>query len=194
MFGHLQGFEFHPDHTIATSNGLPASPGQVLGRVSLSRFKRQPAREGMLPPILFLIEATPDDVHDIATASASAGSFGGLMSHLAVMCRGMAKPCVVGTRIRIDEIRREVILTTGLRIRENSPVLLDGTKGLLAFSDSPDLEPKYSTVWHEREVREAVLRAIQNVSADKAAFSSLSVEEQSHIALLKYRLREFGIV
>jgi pyruvate,orthophosphate dikinase len=143
---------------------------------------------------LFLIEATPDDVHDIETAAASAGSIGGLTSHLAVMSRGMGKACVVGTQIQTDEIRREIILKTGHRIGENTPVVLDGTNGVLVFSDSPDLEPKYFTVRHESEVREVVLRAIQNVSADKAVFTDLSVEEQNPIALLKYRLREFGIL
>jgi hypothetical protein len=56
-----------------------------------------------------------------------------------LMCRGMGKPCVVGTQIQADESRREIVLKTGARIRENVPVLLDGTNGVLAFSDSPDL-------------------------------------------------------
>ncbi len=166
----------------------------MLGIVSLRNFKRQRARDDILPPILFLSETTPDDVHDIEAVAGSAGTIGGLTSHLAVMCRGMGKPCVVGTQIQSDDIRREIILETGLRIGEKTPVFLDGTNGTLVFSDSPDLKPQYSTVRHENEVREAVLHAIRNVSADRAAFTDLSIKEQNHVALLKYRLREFGIL
>jgi phosphohistidine swiveling domain-containing protein len=190
MFGHLQGLELDPASKLATIWGVPASPGQVLGRVSLRRFERN--RRDALPPVLFLGDATPDDVDDIETAVASVGRVGGLTSHLAAICRRVRRPCVVGAPFLIDEMKRELTLISDQKIFENDPVFVDGTNGALVFSNSPVFVPRYVIVHHEDTVRTAILRAIQNASEHKK-FRLLSIEDQRHIASLKYRLRELGI-
>ena len=70
--------------------GLPASPGIARGCVTT---KADNVTENS---ILMLEQAMIDDTKAIETCAGVVCSTGGLLSHLAIVCRELKKPCVVG--------------------------------------------------------------------------------------------------
>lgn len=63
MLGSLEGYGADPSTHLATVRGLPASPGQALGRVAFRAFSRE--HKSGLPPILFIPEFVPEDIIDL---------------------------------------------------------------------------------------------------------------------------------
>lgn len=105
--------------------GLPASPGQSVGR--LATRKSIPSQE---PYILILTEMAFDDFDIVRRSAGTVGSTGGMVSHLAVTSRAMSIPCVVGATAL--DIRDSEVLLDGTLI-ETPWVLVDGTQGVIQF-------------------------------------------------------------
>jgi phosphoenolpyruvate synthase/pyruvate phosphate dikinase len=194
MFGYFTGrYKLDRTKRIGLISAIPAAPGQLIGIVRLRGFSRAELgnRTGRapLPAVLVLDEATPDDVLDIDAASAAVGSIGGLSSHLAVMCRRMAKPCVVGSGIRVDGRNRSLVLPDGNRIAEGSTVAVDANSGVVEFSDSPSLIADDVIVSHIEETRTSVIEILLR-ETEHQRFRELSIRDQTHLAALKHRLRE----
>jgi CheY-like chemotaxis protein len=93
------------------------------------------------------------------------------------MCRGMAKPCVVGSGIRIDERTKSLVLSDGRIIPEGATVAVDAYSGLIEFSDSPDLIPGNFVISHVvRACSERLLQQAWTVTGVRSA-------EEAQIAL-----------
>ena len=93
--------------TTALAKGLNASPGAAVGKVVLHRRRRRarttrPART----VILVRPETSPDDLHGMIAAEGILTSRGGLVSHAAVVARGMGTPAVCGADGAQDRRRR----------------------------------------------------------------------------------------
>lgn len=190
MLGHMQRYTLDPQSRIAEVRGIDASPGQVLGRVAFRGF--DPNEFGDLPPVLIIGEVTPDDIHDVDSSSAVVSSLGGKSSHAAVICRGMAKPCVAGCiALIVNDRERVAMLPDGVTVHERTPVLVNGTTGLVEFSDTGSLIPVFVTSASGPVLNHltAVLRRITVLDR----FRQLSVADQTHIAALKYRLTELRV-
>ena len=194
MFGYFTG-RYRLDRTkrIGLVSGIAAAPGQLIGSVRLRGFSRadRGKRRGpsALPAVLVIDEATPDDVSDVDAAAAAIGSIGGLSCHLAVMCRGMAKPCLVGSGIRVDERSRSLVLPDDSRIAEGSTVAVDANSGVVEFSDYPSLIADSVVVSRIEEMRSSVIEILLR-ETEHQHFRELSIQDQTHLAALKHRLRE----
>jgi len=191
MLGHMQGYGIDPESRFAEIRGIDASAGQVLGRVAFRGFDRSEFED--LPPVLFIEESTPEDIHDIDSSGAVVSSRGGKSSHAAVICRGMGMPCVVGcSTLVVHERNRLALLGNGLSVPERMPVLVNGTIGIVEFSDTGHLVPSFVT---SREVGgrlNHLTTVLRNVTV-MDRFKRLSVDDQTHVATLKYRLRELRL-
>jgi len=191
ILGYLQGYGFDRSTCLATALGLPASPGQALGRVVFRQFSRD--YQSDLPPIFVVPEIAPDDIHDVEESVAVVTSHGGMTSHAAVVCRGMGLPCVARCeQLRIDTLKRVVYFGDGVPIQENTPVLIDGTVGRVEFGTSGDLVPRYCV--SDRAVEcFGLLKNVVRDASSPAHFKTLSLDDQMHIARLKNRLKELNL-
>ena len=59
--------------------------------------------------ILVRPETSPDDLHGMIAAEGILTSRGGLVSHAAVVARGMGKPAICGAEAREDRPRGEAV-------------------------------------------------------------------------------------
>jgi phosphoenolpyruvate-protein kinase (PTS system EI component) len=136
----------------------------------------------------------PDDIRDIEESVAVVTSRGGMTSHAAVVCRGMALPSVAGCeQLMINTVERVVYVGNGLPIREDTPVLVDGAVGRVEFSSSGDLVPRYSV----SDIAAEFFDLFKNVLRDASSpshFQTLSMDDQMHIARLKNRFKELNLV
>jgi phosphoenolpyruvate synthase/pyruvate phosphate dikinase len=190
MFGYLQKYELDPAQRTAVQ-GVAAAPGQMFGSVALRHFDR--GSFAQLPPVLFLDEAIPEDIPDMEAAAAVVSALGGATSHAGIICRGMGKPCVTGTGAQPLDNDRCVRLPNGIRVREYSVVGVDANAGIVEFSDSPTIVPKYSVVQHRTEIVE-LFASLLDAERTAPTFRELSIEDQQHLAALTYRLRELRLL
>jgi phosphohistidine swiveling domain-containing protein len=187
ILSRFDGYRIDPSVCLATAWGLPASAGQSLGRVVFREFLREDGAD--LPPVLFVTEVVPDDIRDIEESVAVVTSRGGITSHAAVACRGMATPCVAACeQLAINTAERVVYLGSGLPIQEHTPVLVDGSVGRVEFGSSADLVPRYAVSDKVGEVFGRLKDVLRDVSSP-TRFRTLSMDDQMHIARLKNRLK-----
>src|SRR5207237_2018715 len=122
------------------TQGLPASPGAVSGRIVFSAEDAvEKVKEGRV--VLVRRETVPDDIHGMEVAVGILTSRGGMTSHAAVVARGMGKCCVVGAEaIKIDE-RNKILMAGNTQLREGDWITLEGCSGKV-------LEGQVGTVEH----------------------------------------------
>ncbi|MGH8934557.1 MAG: pyruvate, phosphate dikinase, partial [Egibacteraceae bacterium] len=96
--------QFDPEATYQPiAKGLNASPGAAVGRVTFTADDAEAKAAGGEAVILVRPETSPDDLHGMIAAQGILTSRGGLVSHAAVVARGMGKPAVCGAEsVRID--------------------------------------------------------------------------------------------
>src|SRR2546422_2890921 len=122
------------------TQGLPASPGAVSGRIVFSAEDAvEKAKEGRV--VLVRKETVPDDIHGMEVAVGILTSRGGMTSHAAVVARGMGKCCVVGAEsIKIDE-RSKTLTMGGNVFKEGDYITLEGSTGKVFEGQAPTIEP-----------------------------------------------------
>jgi phosphohistidine swiveling domain-containing protein len=90
-----------PEQVLAT--GLGASPGAAVGTVCLSTDEARGAAAPATPVILVPAETSPEDCRGDGGATGLLTARGGLVSHAAVVARGLGKPAVCGaSALEID--------------------------------------------------------------------------------------------
>ncbi len=146
---------FHP--TIAAeeilprlATALPASPGAATGIIAFDRSAVEAARTAGRTAILVVSETTPEDVHGMQAAAAILTLRGGLISHAAVVARGLGKPCVSGAAgLRIDREARTLV-AGDRRLPEGSAITLDGSTGEVFLGEAqlraPQLSGEFATL------------------------------------------------
>src|SRR6202035_3605127 len=83
--------------------GLNASPGAAVGTVTFTADDAEARQEQGEHVIVIRPETSPDDLHGMIAAEGILRSRGGLVSHAAVVARGMGKPAVCGAEaVKID--------------------------------------------------------------------------------------------
>jgi pyruvate,orthophosphate dikinase len=111
------------------TTGLAACPGLATGAICLSTESVFDCVERGEPAILVRKETSPDDVQGMALSEGILTSRGGLVSHAAVVARGLSVPAVVGAdAIRVDLAARTVDFG-GVVLGEGELITIDGDTG-----------------------------------------------------------------
>jgi pyruvate,orthophosphate dikinase len=122
--------------------GLNASPGAAVGRACFTADDAKARAEAGERVILVRPETSPDDLHGMIAAQGILTSRGGLVSHAAVVARGMGKPAVVGASdVAIDVAGRRCSVN-GAVVREGDVISIDGTTGRVVLGEVPVVIPE----------------------------------------------------
>jgi pyruvate,orthophosphate dikinase len=109
--------------------GLAACPGSATGAICLTPEAVFESADRDEPAILVRSETSPDDVQAMAMAEGILTARGGLVSHAAVVARGLSVPAVVGAEsLRIDITSGEADFG-GVVLREGDVITVDGDTG-----------------------------------------------------------------
>jgi pyruvate,orthophosphate dikinase len=135
----------------AIAKGLNASPGAAVGKVYFTADDAEAAFEAGERVILVRPETSPDDLHGMIAAEGILTSRGGLVSHAAVVARGMGKPAICGAdELNIDLGRRcfsvdrlqadGTTLTT--TVLEGEVISINGSTGEVVVGEVAVVEPE----------------------------------------------------
>src|SRR5205814_1170529 len=92
--------------------------------------------------ILVRPETSPDDLHGMIAAEGILTSRGGLVSHAAVVARGMGKPAICGAEeVKID-LKAKQFKAGGVVVREGDVISISGTTGQIALGEVPVITPE----------------------------------------------------
>jgi pyruvate,orthophosphate dikinase len=126
------------------AKGLNASPGAAVGKVYFTADEAQARHEAGERVILVRPETSPDDLHGMIAAQGILTSRGGLVSHAAVVARGMGTPAICGAdAVKIDLAGRSFSVgdTT---VREGDVISINGTTGEIVVGEVPVVTPEPS--------------------------------------------------
>jgi pyruvate,orthophosphate dikinase len=114
---------------VELTRGLGASAGLATGAICLTTEAVLDCADRGAPAILVRQETSPEDVQGMAEATGILTARGGLVSHAAVVARGLAVSAVVGADgITIDEASGTVDFG-GTLLREGDVITIDGGSG-----------------------------------------------------------------
>jgi pyruvate,orthophosphate dikinase len=126
------------------AQGLPASPGAACGKVVFDADNAEKLGEAGEKVLLVRTETTPDDIHGIVYAQGVLTSRGGMTSHVAVVARGMGKPCVCGCEsIKID-LAADQFVVDDIVVKAGEIITMDGSTGKVMRGEVPMIEPTLS--------------------------------------------------
>ena len=109
--------------------GIAASPGAVSGQVVFDAAEAQQLKIRNRPCILVRSETSPEDIQGMLAAEGVLTARGGLLSHAAVIARGMGKTCVVGASgLRID-YDAGTMTALGVVVKKDETITIDGSTG-----------------------------------------------------------------
>ncbi len=135
--------QFDPKATFdVLAKGLNASPGAAVGKVYFTADIAEARHEAGEHVILVRPETSPDDLHGMIAAEGILTSRGGLVSHAAVVARGMGKPAICGAdAVKIDLAGRT--FTVGdTTVREGDVISINGTTGEIVVGEVPVITPQ----------------------------------------------------
>jgi pyruvate,orthophosphate dikinase len=124
------------------AKGLNASPGAAVGKVYFTADDAEArAREGERV-ILVRPETSPDDLHGMIAAEGILTSRGGLVSHAAVVARGMGKPAICGADALKIDLRAKEFSVDGTKVHEGEVISISGTNGEIVAGEVPVVTPE----------------------------------------------------
>jgi len=126
------------------ATGLNASPGAAVGKASFTADAAEAAAGDGEKVILVRPETSPDDLHGMIAAEGILTSRGGLVSHAAVVARGMGKPAVCGASELDIDVEAKQFAVDGTTVREGDVVTIDGTTGAIYVGAIPVVVPEPS--------------------------------------------------
>jgi pyruvate, orthophosphate dikinase len=134
-------FDPDADFTVLT-RGLNASPGAASGAVVFTAADAEERAGQGEAVILVRPETAPDDLHGMIAAQGILTARGGLVSHAAVVARGMGKPAVCGAaELEIDLVARRFAVN-GTVVSEGDVISISGTTGEVVVGDVPVVIPE----------------------------------------------------
>ncbi len=149
--------QFDPDARYEVlARGLNASPGAAVGRVAFTADDAEARAAAGERVILVRPETSPDDLHGMIAAEGILTSRGGLVSHAAVVARGMGKPAICGAEaLRIDVGRRcfevdheeavgNVVRSVTVTVHDGDVISINGTTGEVVLGEVPVVTPEPS--------------------------------------------------
>jgi pyruvate, orthophosphate dikinase len=126
------------------AKGLNASPGAAVGRVYFTADEAQARHEAGERVILVRPETSPDDLHGMIAAEGILTSRGGLVSHAAVVARGMGKPAICGAEAVKIDLAARTFAVGDTTVREGEVISINGTTGEIVVGEVPVITPEPS--------------------------------------------------
>ncbi len=124
------------------TRGLNASPGAAVGRVVFTADEAEERGEAGEDVILVRSETSPDDLHGMIAAKGILTSRGGLVSHAAVVARGMGTPAVCGAgELHIDHAAGEARVGDVV-VHAGDVIAINGTTGEVVLGEIPLVTPE----------------------------------------------------
>ncbi len=134
-------FDPDADYDVLT-RGLPASPGAATGVVCFDSDEAERRANAGEAVVLVRPETAPDDLHGMIAAKGILTSRGGLVSHAAVVARGMGKPAVCGAEDLDIDLRERRFRVGDVEVAEGEVISLDGTTGIVVLGEVPTVLPE----------------------------------------------------
>jgi pyruvate,orthophosphate dikinase len=137
--------QFDPDASYdALATGLNASPGAAVGQVYFTADTAEAHHEAGERVILVRPETSPDDLHGMIAAEGILTSRGGLVSHAAVVARGMGTPAVCGASALDIDVEGRAFSVDGTTVHEGDVIAVNGTTGEVVLGEVPVVTPEPS--------------------------------------------------
>ncbi|HTD51263.1 MAG TPA: putative PEP-binding protein, partial [Acidimicrobiia bacterium] len=127
-------------HVLA--KGLNASPGAAVGKVYFTADEAEARRDAGEHVILVRPETSPDDLHGMIAAEGILTSRGGLVSHAAVVARGMGKPAICGAEAIVIDLATKRFVADGVTVNEGDVISISGTSGEIVVGEVPVITPE----------------------------------------------------
>ncbi len=134
-------FAPHAQYEVLT-RGLNASPGAAVGRAALTADEAARRAEEGEDVILVRPETSPDDIHGMSASKGILTSRGGLVSHAAVVARGMGIPAICGAEEVVVDRSAGTLTIAGEVIEEGELLSIDGTSGAVVRGEVELSEPE----------------------------------------------------
>jgi pyruvate,orthophosphate dikinase len=137
--------QFDPDAKYkAITKGLNASPGAAVGQVYFTADDAQQKHEEGQRVILVRPETSPDDLHGMIAAEGILTSRGGLVSHAAVVARGMGTPAVCGASALDISVEAKQFTVGDTVVREGEVISINGNTGEIVVGPVAVITPEPS--------------------------------------------------
>ncbi|MGH8977144.1 MAG: pyruvate, phosphate dikinase, partial [Acidimicrobiia bacterium] len=124
------------------AKGLNASPGAAVGKVYFTADDAEARAEAGERVILVRPETSPDDLHGMIAAEGILTSRGGLVSHAAVVARGMGKPAICGADALKIDLRAKQFVAGGATVLEGDIISISGTTGEIVLGEVAVVTPE----------------------------------------------------
>jgi pyruvate,orthophosphate dikinase len=125
----------------AVTKGLNASPGAAVGRVYFTADAAEAHHNAGEDVILVRPETSPDDLHGMIAAEGILTSRGGLVSHAAVVARGMGTPAVCGANELDIDVEHGKVQVNGQTVLQGEVISINGTTGEVVIGAVPVITP-----------------------------------------------------
>jgi pyruvate,orthophosphate dikinase len=124
------------------AKGLNASPGAAVGKVYFTADEAEERHEAGERVILVRPETSPDDLHGMIAAQGILTSRGGLVSHAAVVARGMGKPAICGAEAVKIDLAARMFRVGDTTVQEGDVISINGTSGEIVVGEVPVVTPE----------------------------------------------------
>jgi pyruvate,orthophosphate dikinase len=124
------------------AKGLNASPGAAVGKVYFTADDAEARHAAGERVILVRPETSPDDLHGMIAAEGILTSRGGLVSHAAVVARGMGTPAICGAEAVKINLGEKTFNVDGTTVREGDVISISGTTGEIVVGEVPVITPE----------------------------------------------------
>ncbi len=111
------------------TQGLPASPGAACGQIVFHAEDAEQWHNNGHKVIMVRIETSPEDLAGMTSAEGILTARGGMISHAAVVARGMGKCCVSGAGAINVDYKTKTVEIDGTIYKEGDYISLNGTTG-----------------------------------------------------------------
>lgn len=119
----------------AITHGLNASPGAAVGAVCFTADEAVVRAAEGEAVILVRTETAPDDLHGMIAARGVLTARGGLVSHAAVVARGMGKPAVCGADAVVIDLDARTFTVDDTVVADGDVISIDGTTGAVVLGE-----------------------------------------------------------
>ncbi|MDQ3945106.1 MAG: pyruvate, phosphate dikinase [Actinomycetota bacterium] len=126
------------------AKGLNASPGAAVGAVYFTADDAESHAGAGERVILVRPETSPDDLHGMIAAEGILTSRGGLVSHAAVVARGMGKPAICGAEAVKIDLKAKRFTAGDTTVTEGDIISISGTTGEVVLGEVPVITPEPS--------------------------------------------------
>jgi pyruvate, orthophosphate dikinase len=126
---------FGPNAPAPITTGLAASPGAAVGKVVLTSKEAKERGNAGESVVLVRPETSPEDLEGMVASVGMLTARGGLVSHAAVVARGLGKPAVCGANELKIDAKAGTVTVNGTVIHANDIISIDGTTGQVVIGE-----------------------------------------------------------